>query len=175
MKKIILPVLMAFILLGFAGTASALNVDPPKDLGNNPLHVFSYDMPSGLPDNGLYEGNDAKIQTIDGKAVFKVFKYTPTVSGLSAGSLSGIFKWPYEFYSVKFGNYFFVFKGADNPFGDDKWEVPYVWVPQGQSYVWKDYGLSHISGYNPVPVPAAVWLLGAGLVALAGVRKKMNK
>ena len=32
-----------------------------------------------------------------------------------------------------------------------------------------------IDTYNPVPIPGAIWLLGSGLIGLAGIRKKLKK
>jgi hypothetical protein len=54
-------------------------------------------------------------------------------------------------------------------------ELPTVhWVDVGGPDE-QSYGLSHISGYHAVPVPAAIYLLGAGFVGLAGLRKKYKK
>ena len=37
------------------------------------------------------------------------------------------------------------------------------------------FGMSHVSAYSVVPVPAAVWLFGSGLLGLAGIaRRKRN-
>jgi len=38
-----------------------------------------------------------------------------------------------------------------------------------------DYDLSVFVTGNPVPVPAAVWLLGSGLIGIVGIRKKFKK
>jgi hypothetical protein len=37
--------------------------------------------------------------------------------------------------------------------------------------IWKE-GSSSPFGANPVPVPAAVWLLGSGLIGLVGLRRR---
>ena len=49
-------------------------------------------------------------------------------------------------------------------------------------YYWDSYNVDNtdllsnvIVNINPVPVPAAFWLLGSGLIGLAGVRRKMKK
>ena len=41
---------------------------------------------------------------------------------------------------------------------------------------WADlpYGMSHVRGYNAVPVPAAVWLLGSGVLGLVAVRRRRS-
>jgi hypothetical protein len=36
-------------------------------------------------------------------------------------------------------------------------------------------GSSKLSGFSPVPIPSAVWLLGSGLIGLIGVRRKFKK
>ena len=38
-----------------------------------------------------------------------------------------------------------------------------------------DKGMAYQEVITPVPVPAAVWLLGSGLIGLAGLRKKVSK
>ncbi|MGZ6250254.1 MAG: VPLPA-CTERM sorting domain-containing protein [Syntrophales bacterium] len=34
---------------------------------------------------------------------------------------------------------------------------------------------TEISGLTPVPIPTAVWLLGTGLLGLAGIGRKFHK
>lgn len=36
------------------------------------------------------------------------------------------------------------------------------------------YGMSHVRGYNAVPVPAAVWLLGSGVLGLVAMRRRRS-
>jgi len=36
------------------------------------------------------------------------------------------------------------------------------------------YGLGSTEGTGSVPVPAAIWLLGSGLLGLAGIRRKIK-
>jgi hypothetical protein len=35
-------------------------------------------------------------------------------------------------------------------------------------------GMSHVDGYNAVPIPAAVWLLGSGVLGLVAVRRRRS-
>jgi hypothetical protein len=59
-----------------------------------------------------------------------------------------------------------------------KWDGVFgLWDVRGVDsfgYDGLNWGLSHYSGVN-VPVPAAIYLLGAGFVGLAGLRKKYKK
>jgi hypothetical protein len=36
------------------------------------------------------------------------------------------------------------------------------------------YGMSHVRGYNAVPVPAAAWLLGSGALGLVAIRRRRS-
>ena len=36
------------------------------------------------------------------------------------------------------------------------------------------FRISHIGEINPVPIPAAVWLLGGGLIGLVGLRRRIK-
>lgn len=37
------------------------------------------------------------------------------------------------------------------------------------------FKISHVTGYNPVPIPGAVWLLGSGLSALLVARRRRRQ
>jgi hypothetical protein len=82
--------------------------------------------------------------------------------------------------------------GLYNNFGSDYYHPESNWVGGaylGEGYSewtlvsqwwFKDQGLGHSGVWvnnagSPVPIPAAVWLLGSGLLGLIGIRKKVKK
>ncbi|MDO5673965.1 MAG: VPLPA-CTERM sorting domain-containing protein [bacterium] len=52
----------------------------------------------------------------------------------------------------------------------------YAWITPGINTKWGTTTIYQglVGGSNPVPVPAAAWLLGAGLVGLVGIRRKVR-
>jgi hypothetical protein len=65
----------------------------------------------------------------------------------------------------------------DNAYGSDRYAV----IGYGGNTGWDNYPdaafrtPSAIVEIAPVPIPAAVWLLGSGLIGLAALRRKMRK
>ena len=67
-------------------------------------------------------------------------------------------------------------------FGSGPTQAIRVW--EGAGTPWENVGDDQLfynadariyADFNPVPVPAAVWLLGGGLVGLLGLRRRFNK
>jgi len=76
-----------------------------------------------------------------------------------------------DIYPIEFGDYIWDFNFADGHQGgthrsyieDYSRGVPY------DTYAWA------VRDMTPVPIPSPIWLLGAGLIGLAGIREKLRK
>jgi hypothetical protein len=63
-----------------------------------------------------------------------------------------------------------LFEGPDAASNAGEWLV--AWTNKND----EAHDLSHLSVYAPVvPVPAAVWLFGSGLLGLVGVARRKNR
>jgi len=161
MKKIIAILFISALCLVLAGMASA---GPIKG------DVFT---------NQTYDGNDnGSVDTIDGNSV-DYLGGTGTGKGNLTYDSETKGTWEYtgpgtlQYIAIKAGDYTIYLSVTGN---SGTWDTSILGVfnPEGIPP-----GLSHISFYgietSNVPAPAAVWLLGTGLVGLFGIRRKMRK
>lgn len=135
---------------------------------------------------GVYSGNDSETAL---EALFSGYTFTqlakvetPATSnnGLNLTNISVngdnepvAGNWSYsgsdlvDFLIVKSGNKFAVYEYTD--LNTDNMRNIGIW----DTSELKDKGMSHISAYrvSAVPIPAAVWLFGAGLLGLFRIRK----
>jgi hypothetical protein len=158
MKKSLILFFIVSFYLGLAGTASALPVE------NTLTEVYSY----GYEETGHYTGDDRGINSIDEHDVYRVsITYDDDKD-------TWIVPPNVDYITVRYGegNSFFVY------------DVDYV--PEHVTNFLVNYkGNVHlvVNGWitatpatsAPVPVPAAVWLLGTGLLGLFSVRRKTKK
>lgn len=188
MKKIFTFLFIVSLCMGMAENASA-------------TAVYS----ASNTHDGIYSGNDNInniITSIDdlvvGVGIFRVGKISdPTETngedrdygGFSltfdtahkSGTWINSLGFDVDYITIKAGNGFIVYDVKSNFYytkgTPDSWNW---WSTEGL----KNGGgnqpeVSHISFWSkvvtPVPVPAAVWLLGTGLVGLVGVRRKQRK
>jgi hypothetical protein len=61
---------------------------------------------------------------------------------------------------------------CDNPY-EEWFTVGFDYANQNEAHI-DTYFMWTQCGTNQIPVPAAVWLLGSGLVGLAGLRRKFR-
>ena len=134
---------------------------------------------------GTYDGNDPKEDGFDIDGT--IFNYVArdnadegpegTDIGLvvgGQGSLSGT--WAFDQGAIT-GDFLIVLKAASAP-GYAVWlfEGADADSFSGEWAVAWGHGLSHLTVYETpaVPVPAAVWLFGSGLIGLVGVARRKN-
>lgn len=182
MKRLFVIMIVGVLLLGLSGAANA-----------DSFPVFSRGFNDGTTIyDGEYSGNDNGITSIDGLVVGSGLYFLGKVefpntidienpgNGLEvfydAGNKSGTWtssKFTVDFITIKAGDGFVVYN-VNSPeyiseYGSNGWSTALLGGKE----------VSHISFWgknnSAVPVPAAVWLFGSGIVGLVGVRRKIRK
>ena len=145
-------------------------------------------FPPDLPHSGIFYGYFGNYNTRDNTTLMGFLSQTIATTPGASYEVS-FWLWSYgvpgnisnQFQAKWDGN--IIFAQTDIP-GD--WPVIYTQyqfteVATGSSTV-LEFGLSNVPGWmymddisvNQVPIPGAVWLLGSGLVGLAGLRRKFK-
>ena len=124
---------------------------------------------------------DEAVGYIQGKA---------TNSGHEGESLfhAGKYDWNFQGYSVPAGTDLLLYT-VNFTFDDGSWDGEDIWVEWHKPYPNESYFDVDVEGkptyidelnvqggtpdFAAVPIPAAVWLLGSGLLGLIGIRRKM--
>ena len=196
MKFLLTAMCVALMLFGLITTASALSITPDS----LPQWTWQPYAPSNNPyypsiSNPIYDNPNAEVVSlVTGNTVQELYKQDQGVSDEGPFASS---------YNTEFSNepldpedatityvasmpfisgsplYLLVKDGKQNPIwylfditgwnGQDDIEMTGFWPQQG--------AISHVSLYgpSPVPIPAAVWLLGSGLLGLVGIRRRFKK
>lgn len=134
--------------LGYEHNMSNL-FGPISETYNFTISAPSFTLTSSTVQNLGY-GPEA-IQTISG---FNLSVYNSSNALLNSTTISGT---TLEFSNLSAGSYYAVVSGSSA-------------VPSGGAYTIQLYAEA-----SPVPVPAAVWLLGSGLIGLVGVARRKEK
>ena len=184
-KKVLLVVFSIIMFLSFASNSSALlsytdtnNTDQYIDTnGNYPPSNgwFSLGLPAwynasdvtlfklSMQGTGFVAGSDIDvfISFVDsgrvvGTNTFQIAAFTPASSTFSEGGSLPI---TYGSYTLDYSD----FTGLDHFF-----------IGYGCHFT-HDWTKVEIEQQNPVPIPAAIWLLGSGLIGLFGIRRRFKK
>ena len=190
MKFLLTALCVALMLFGVITTASALSITP-----GDYDWIWTTPNPTPFPDPQYNNPDAAVVSYVTGNTVQELYKQD---QGSSADLGPFALSYKTEFFNepsdpeeakityvsgpVISGSplYLLVKDGAaSNPIwylfditgwnGQDDIEMTGFWPQQG--------AISHVSLYgpSPVPIPAAVWLLGSGLLGLVGIRRKFKK
>ena len=195
--KFILTIAVVVGLTGISGAAPIINTTDTLADGT------SYGWWTNSGDLlGIISGNNNKMEAVE--SLIEGFKgWDPTsfelttttvsstnydASGYQITGASNTGTWnatpagnTIGFYVVKAGNHYALYEVFPAE-GDGSWSTYDLWE-YGQDNNIKGLGgkggleISHFTGYNPVPVPSAILLLGTGLLGLVGIgrRKRLNK
>ncbi len=186
MKKILLALISLFVVLGFAGSALAVNtgIYLGKVTGtnggndNNAADVESFLNALSSPENWISYKSTYFSTGVDLQLVGKSDENTNfTATGNTSGTWNTNPSTTIYFYTIKAA-------GGGNSGGG--FEV--YWIENGATTGdWelydKTHNMSHISGWTftnpppstPVPIPASVLLLGSGLVGIIGFSRRKKK
>lgn len=86
----------------------------------------------------------------------------PLTSVSAGGGAGNLFSTDREYFSVKKGEFIWYFQNTKGPIN--------VSVSGAEYSHWTEYG----DAVAEVPVPAAAWLFGSGLIALAGLKRRKS-
>ena len=168
----------AMVLVSFTQDNDGINLDGSEQLdsiiGIDVTHLNRVDWlfdADGDPLNGVQLLNP---QTSGGLTITGVeFKEIPDFTE----ALAGTWNWDdsfgtLDYLSFKFGSWLAVYQitGGET---SGAWDLDILC--QTDDYCSDDgptAALSHAAGYSVVPVPAAVWLFGSGLIGLAGLARR---
>ena len=198
MKFLLTALCVALMLFGVMTTASALSITPASVpqwtwqpyATNNPYYPVISDPRYNNPDAevvSLVTGNTVQElykqdqgQSADSGTFASSYntEFSNTPSDPEDATITHVANMPVIsgspiYLLVKDGNHdpiWYIFNltvlGWD---GEDSIEMSGFW-PNGGA-------ISHVSLYgpSPVPIPAAVWLLGSGLLGLVGIRRRLRK
>lgn len=187
MKKFLIGIvsLVAMVILtspAFGALASASVVFSDVDLGNSGIFMFDNvgndsgnkgpsisQMESRINDWFQNDGSSYNYGPITDLLRFKLEDFTEkeTASG------SWTTPEPISFYSLKAGNGYAMF-WVEKPSTTGTFSTYVNGLENYPDLNGKE--LSHITFYtaNPVPIPAAAWLLGSGMLGLLVVRRRRN-
>ncbi len=140
---------------GFTASISYAGLWNPVDV--NPVMVLFWEN----------SGNYYPVASTNPDTFGTIFSFTPWASGNYFLAITADFNQGVD----AFGNFSsdWSFQTSENILGTS-------WAGwNGQSFTSFDYSVTTIGVTNPVPVPAAVWLFGSGLLGLLGVVRKRSR
>lgn len=162
-------------LTSSSGTLSEISVLLSKNDGTTPgaILVDLYSTSAGMPSNllGTAAIGSPALPAYDSPASFTA-DFSPFGIVLAAGTTYAFLLRASDGNAAAYGSLFF--PGEDYLDGMGLAGGPNPVLPAGLDAL-DGYDLSFSVSATPVPVPAAAWLLGSGLLGLAGVARRRLK